>query len=132
MPGLFTVSETGTGEVVAYNFDGTLNTAANPVARGFPVLIYATGEGRTDPTGTDGLIASGLFVRTPFAPVTATIAGLPASGGLRRLSGWKRLGDHGSGTDRPTVPATTAGGALSIALTVGGVSTQTGTTIFVK
>lgn len=132
VPGLFTISETGTGEVVAYNFDGTLNTAANPVARGFPVLIYATGEGQTDPTGTDGLIASGLFVRTPFAPVTATIAGLPATVVYAGSADGSVSGIMEVELIVPPFPATTAGGALSIALTVGGVSTQTGTTIFVK
>jgi uncharacterized protein (TIGR03118 family) len=131
-PGLFTVSETGTGEVVAYNFDGTLNTAANPVERGFPVLIYETGEGQTDPTGADGLIANGLFVRTPFATVTATVAGLPANVVYAGSAAGNVAGIMEVEVIVPALPASTAGGALPIMLTVGGVNSQPGTTIFVK
>jgi uncharacterized protein (TIGR03437 family) len=131
-PGLFTISETGTGEVVAYNFDGTLNTASNPVARGFPVIVYATGEGQTDPTGTDGLIASGLFVRTPFAPVSATVAGQAASVVYAGSADGNVSGIMEVELIVPPLPASTAAGALPIMLTVGGVSSQAGTTIFVK
>ena len=131
-PGLFTVSETGTGEVVAYNFDGTLNTATNPVERGFPVLVYETGEGQTDPTGSDGLIASGLFVRTPFASVTATVAGLPASVVYAGSAAGNVAGIMEVELIVPALPASTSGGALPITLTVGGVNSQPGTTIFVK
>jgi uncharacterized protein (TIGR03437 family) len=131
-PGLFTISETGTGEVVAYNFDGTLNTASNPVQRGFPVIIYETGEGQTDPTGTDGLIATGPFVRTPFAPVSATVAGQPAALVYAGSAAGNTAGIMEVELIVPALPASTAGGALPISLTVGGVSTQPGTTIFVK
>jgi uncharacterized protein (TIGR03437 family) len=118
--------------VVAYNFDGTLNTASNPVQRGFPVIIYETGEGQTDPTGTDGLIASGPFVRTPFAPVSATVAGQPAALVYAGSAAGNTAGIMEVELIVPALPASTAGGALAIALTVGGVSTQPGTTIFVK
>ena len=131
-PGLFTVSETGTGEVVAYNFDGTLNTSANPVARGFPVIIYATGEGQTDPTGSDGLIASGLFVRTPFASVSATVAGQQANVVYAGSAAGNTAGIMEVELIVPPLPASTAAGALPIVLTVGGVNSQPGTTIFVK
>ena len=131
-PGLFTVNESGAGEVVAYNFDGTLNTAANPVTRGFPVLIYATGEGQTDPTGSDGLIASGPFVRTPFATVTAMIAGQPAAVVYAGSAVGNTAGIMEVELVVPALPATTAAGALPITLTVGGVNSQAGTTIFVK
>jgi uncharacterized protein (TIGR03437 family) len=102
------------------------------VARGFPVIIYATGEGQTDPTGTDGLIASGLFVRTPFAPVSATVAGQPASVVYAGSADGNVSGIMEVELIVPALPATTAAGALPITLNVGGVSSQAGTTIFVK
>ena len=131
-PGLFTISENGTGEVVAFNFDGTLNTAANPAQRGFPVLVYATGEGQTDPTGSDGLIAGGLFVRTPFATVTASVAGQPAFVVYAGSASGSVAGVMEVELVLPSLPASVAGGALPIVLTVGNVNSQTGATIFVK
>ena len=44
-PGLFTTGN-GTGQAVAVNEDGTLNSESNPAARGSIVLIYATGQGQ--------------------------------------------------------------------------------------
>jgi uncharacterized protein (TIGR03118 family) len=131
-PGLFTVGESGTGAVVAVNYDGSLNTANNPSPRGFPVLVYATGEGQTDPGGINGLIASGLFVKTPYATVSATIAGqnaplIYAGSAVGSVAGVMEVE-----LSVPVLPATTAGGALPITLTVGGVNSQPGTTIFVK
>jgi uncharacterized protein (TIGR03437 family) len=44
-PGIFTLSN-GTGQAAANNEDGTVNSTANPVARGSIIVLYATGEGQ--------------------------------------------------------------------------------------
>ena len=44
-PAVFTVDATGTGQGSIVNQDGTVNSGANPAARGSIVSIYATGEG---------------------------------------------------------------------------------------
>ena len=49
MPGIFTIGN-GTGQAAAVNEDGTLNSEANPVARGSIVSLYATGQGQA-PSG---------------------------------------------------------------------------------
>jgi uncharacterized protein (TIGR03437 family) len=44
-PGIFTISN-GTGQAAANNEDGTVNSPANPIARGSIIVLYATGEGQ--------------------------------------------------------------------------------------
>src|SRR5206468_2837505 len=78
MPGLFTSNGGGTGQAVALNQDASVNTAANAAAKGSVVVLFATGEGQTNPGGTDGLISSTDVFRVPALPVTLTIGGLPA------------------------------------------------------
>jgi uncharacterized protein (TIGR03437 family) len=67
-PGLF---------MVAANSDQSLNSASRPAARGEEIVLYATGEGRTDPDGTDGKLASEVRPK-PLLAVEATIGGQPA------------------------------------------------------
>ena len=43
-PGIFTIDGTGTGQGAIVNQDGTVNSAANPAARGSVVSIYMTGQ----------------------------------------------------------------------------------------
>ena len=80
-PGIFTLDQTGAGQAAALNVEAdgslTLNGPGNPVARGGVVVLYATGEGQTDPPGSDGQIVSGA-VPVPQLPVTTTIDGVPA------------------------------------------------------
>lgn len=42
-PGLFTLNQTGTGNVAAVNADGSINSPLNPAKRGSMVLLYGTG-----------------------------------------------------------------------------------------
>ncbi|HTC35001.1 MAG TPA: hypothetical protein VK724_16615 [Bryobacteraceae bacterium] len=72
-PALFTISNQPTGPAIASNEDGTLNSAANPAAKGSIVVLYGTGTGQTVPPGSDGIMPSD----TPplvKSPVLATIA----------------------------------------------------------
>jgi uncharacterized protein (TIGR03437 family) len=66
-PGLFTANSSGTGPGAILNSDSTLNTQANPAARGSVVVLYLTGEGQTSPAGVDGKVTT---VATPPAPLT--------------------------------------------------------------
>ena len=79
-PGLFTLDSSGSGQALAVNvLDGKVNSSSDPVAAGGYVILYATGEGMTTPTGVDGKPApsSGTFPM-PVSTVTATVGGLPA------------------------------------------------------
>jgi len=73
-PSLFTLNETGAGQAAALNADGTVNTAANPAKVGSVISVYATGEGKTSPAGSDGKIASNPLPH-PVLPVSATVDG---------------------------------------------------------
>ncbi len=80
-PGIFTLNSSGSGQVLAVNLDGTgtLNSATNPIAMGDFVLLYATGEGQTTPTGVDGKPApTQAPFPMPLQTVTATVNGVPA------------------------------------------------------
>jgi len=51
VPGIITTNAQGTGQAVAVDQDGSINSASNPAARGSVVVLYATGEGQRNPAG---------------------------------------------------------------------------------
>lgn len=127
-PGIFTLDFSGQGRVVAFNGDGSLNTAANPVLRAAPVWIYATGAGVTMPADTTGALEADTS-KTPVAAVSVQIGGLAAMIGTNGstpadVSGVLQL--------MVTVPATIASGPANVVLTVGSLSTAQTATIYVK
>lgn len=71
-PGIFSLDSSGQGPGAILNQDGSLNTAANPARAGEVIVLWATGEGRTNPPGVDGLIANGALPM-PTQSVTAKI-----------------------------------------------------------
>jgi uncharacterized protein (TIGR03437 family) len=74
-PGVFTSG----GAALAWNQDGTLNSATNATPAGSVVVLYATGLGQTDPAGTDGARYGTLVLAETVAPVTATVGGKAAT-----------------------------------------------------
>ena len=78
-PGLFTADSSGKGQASATNEDGvTGNSTAAPAHPGSVVILWATGEGLTDPPGVDGRPAVTVLPK-PLAAVTVDIGGLPAT-----------------------------------------------------
>jgi len=79
-PGLFTITESGTGQGAILNQDNSVNSASNPAARGSIVAIYLTGTGELAPPITDGALGP---LTPPFpapeAAIGATIGGVPAT-----------------------------------------------------
>ena len=76
-PGIFTLGGSGRGRAAALNQDGTLNGPLNPAPAGSVIVLFATGEGQTDPPGVDGKIAVPPLPR-PLADVEVLIDGEPA------------------------------------------------------
>jgi len=76
-PGLFTANSSGKGQGAILNEDSSFNSAATPAKPGSIVVLYGTGEGSTDPTGTNGLLANSVFPK-PGQPVTVRIGGKSA------------------------------------------------------
>jgi uncharacterized protein (TIGR03437 family) len=57
VPGLFTLDQSGQGEGAVLNQDNSINSAANPAARGSIVSLWATGQGQSDPDWADDVLA---------------------------------------------------------------------------
>lgn len=77
-PNIFTLNQAGWGQAAAINAaDGTVNTPANPVKLGGYILLYATGEGQTIPSGVDSKLGDSSPAH-PVLPVNVTVGGIPA------------------------------------------------------
>jgi uncharacterized protein (TIGR03437 family) len=127
-PGIFTTDFTGGNGVVALNADGTVNSAANPAARGATVTLFATGEGVTNPADADGVVET-TSTRVPVAPVSVTIGGAAAAAG----SGGSTPKDiSGVLMMTVTVPASIPAGAANVVLTAGGVASTQTAVLYVK
>jgi uncharacterized protein (TIGR03118 family) len=127
-PGIFTMNSSGSGPAVAFNQDGSLNSATNPASAGSEVVLFATGAGATEPAGQDGLV-EGDIVRTPVAPVSMTIGGLTAQvtyagSSPGQLSGVLQV--------QAVVPSGAGTGTISLVLTIGSVSSQTNATVYLQ
>jgi uncharacterized protein (TIGR03118 family) len=114
-PGLFM---SGTA-ALAWNQDGTLNSATNAAPAGAVVVLYATGLGQTDPAGTDGAKYGDLVLAETVAPVTATIGGkaatvIYAGGAPGQISGLMQV--------EVVVPAGAGTGAVPVVITSSGAS----------
>jgi len=79
-PGIFTVDGSGTGQIAAWNHDGSLNGSANPAATGSSIMLLLTGAGQTTPAGIDGLVNTNPASLAGLAlPIRALIGGKPAT-----------------------------------------------------
>lgn len=79
-PGIFTVDGSGTGQIAAWNHDGSLNSGANPAAAGSSIMLLVTGAGQTTPAGIDGLVNMNPDSLAELAlPIRALIGGKSAT-----------------------------------------------------
>jgi uncharacterized protein (TIGR03437 family) len=53
-PGIFAISQIGTGQGTILNQDSSVNSASNPATRGSVIQIFATGLGATNPSVPSG------------------------------------------------------------------------------
>jgi uncharacterized protein (TIGR03118 family) len=126
-PGIFTLDFSGSGQAVAINADGSLNSAKNPAAAGTVVTLYATGEGPTYPPGEDGVV-NDRVIRTPQLQVSLTIGGQTA----RVLYAGTAFGSvQGVMQVEALIPGGVTG-TVPVELTVGAASSQTTATITVQ
>lgn len=129
VPGIFTLEASGKGQGAILNPDYTVNSPSNPVQKGAVVMLYATGEGQTDPPGSDGRPAGDLLPR-PIEPVSVRIGGVPAqvlyAGGAPGLvAGVLQV--------NAKIPAEApSGSAVPVLLTVGAASSQPDVTLAVR
>jgi uncharacterized protein (TIGR03437 family) len=129
-PSVFTANLSGTGQGVIQNQDiVTINSSAKPADKGSVVVIYATGEGQTNPGGIDGQLAAGPPYPSPVNPVTVNIGGIPAevlyAGAAPTLvAGVMQINVR--------IPANSPSGDNALDVVVGGVHSQPGVTVAVK
>lgn len=127
-PGIFTMNSSGSGAAVAFNPDGSLNSATNAASAGDVITIYATGGGMTEPPGQDGRVEGDIF-RKPVAQSSMTIGGKAAQviyagstpGQLSAILQVEAVVPSGAGT-----------GAVDVALTIGQANSQTSATVYLK
>jgi len=124
VPGLFSANASGTGNGSIVNSDGTVNTPANPAARGSYISLYGTGEGQTNPRGVDGRIALSVYPK-PVLPVKVTIGGVDATSGILYVGAAPTL-VAGVFQLTVTIPSNVPAGAVPVVVTVGSASSQTG------
>ena len=132
VPGLFTANASGTGPgAILNNTDYTVNSAANPAARGDYVDIFMTGAGVTTPASVDGLLVTAPYPMVPpNVAVTVTVGGVPcnvsyAGAAPYLISGLTQINVQ--------VPAgVTPGPSVPLVVTVGGVRAQNGVTLAVR
>ncbi|HEV8041279.1 MAG TPA: IPT/TIG domain-containing protein [Bryobacteraceae bacterium] len=124
-PGIFTVDGK---QAASVNPDGSANSASHPIARGSTIVMFATGEGQTDPPGVDGQLATSPYPK-PVLPVSVTIGGKPSS-----LAYYGAAPGETAGLLQlnVVVPSDIQPGNAAVVLTVGSVTSQSGVTIAVK
>lgn len=128
-PGVFTQDGAAAGRGLIYGENWNLTSTANPAAKGSLATIIWTGGGQTNPAGVDGRIETQSLPRV-VQTVTVSIGGQNAevvfAGGV--YQGWAGLL-----MAQVKVPGgVSAGDALPVTLSVGGVTSQTGVTMAVR
>jgi uncharacterized protein (TIGR03437 family) len=126
-PGIISANSSGTGQALALNQDGTLNSTNSPAPAGSVVVFYATGGGQMTPSGVDGAVTGTANPSAPIQPVTVQIGGrnapvLYASSAPGMVAGVLQVNAQ--------VPADVpAGPAVPIILQVGNQPSQPGLTV---
>jgi uncharacterized protein (TIGR03437 family) len=128
IPGLFSANNSGQGPGAFLNSDESLNSPANPAAKGSIVVLYATGEGATSPPGVDGKLAVPPYT-VPLLPLSVTIDSIAAEieykgGAPEEVAGVMQI--------NVKVPAEVHSGSVPVSLTVGNAKSQSLVTLAVK
>ena len=127
-PGIFTQTGTGSGPGAILNSDYSLNSAANPAARGSFVMLFGTGFGGLDPQPADGTSVDAAIPTK--LPVTATVGGVPATVTYAGAAPGLIAGVVQINVQIPLdIPPNAA---ASIVLSVGAVSTPAGVTLAIQ
>jgi uncharacterized protein (TIGR03437 family) len=133
-PGLFTLNQAGTGQGAILNQDYSLNgpqsSSSRPAAPGSVIIIYATGEGQTLPSGVDGRVNRAASLPRPLLPVTVQIGGQDA---VVEYAGAAPDFVSGALQINARIPTTvTPGIAVPIVVRIGTRPSQSGVTLAVQ
>jgi uncharacterized protein (TIGR03437 family) len=128
-PGIFV---TAGGQAAAFNNDGSVNGPSSPAVKNTAVVLFATGEGATNPTGVTGMVipADPAQLKHPVASVSATIGGVPA---VVQYAGSAPGLVSGAFQVNLLVPdGAPSGAAVPVVLTVGTASSQGRATLAIQ
>jgi len=117
-PGIFSLSQGGSGQGAILNQDYSVNGANNPAAKGSVIQIFATGEGQLVPPVLTGSVtpAAPPFSKPVATPVTVTIGGQTAQ---IEYAGEAPTLVSGVLQVNAVIPAGVGSGAQPLVLTVG-------------
>jgi uncharacterized protein (TIGR03437 family) len=127
-PALFTLNSAGFGQGAILNQDASVNGEEHPAERGSIVILYATGEGQTDPGGVDGKLALQALPK-PMQSVRVSIGGqqaeiLYAGAAPSMVAGVMQI--------NVKVPEGSATGSVPVRVTVGSVESPATVTMVVR
>jgi uncharacterized protein (TIGR03437 family) len=118
-PGLFTADGSGSGQIVALNQDGSVNTGANPAKAGSVMTLYATGQGFISGMPADGEPAKGL-IETSQTPQVFINSGYVSPGDV--LYSGLAPGFVGLWQINVKIPSDVPPGAVIVFITYGGIN----------
>jgi uncharacterized protein (TIGR03437 family) len=133
VPGIYTLTQTGSGQGAILNQNGTVNGASNPEVIGNYIQIFGTGEGQTSPQGVDGLVLPGrLPLPTPNLPVEVSIGGIPIAAADINYAGEAPATISGVFQVNAKIPPGVGPGPVAVIIKVGGVASQANVTVSVR
>jgi uncharacterized protein (TIGR03437 family) len=127
-PAIFVTSASGQGAIL--NGDLSVNSAANPAARGSSISIYATGTGLLSPAVPDGIIVSAANLPLSVAPVSVTIGGQAATVSYQGAAPGLIAGVMQINAQVPA--GVSPGTAVPVTISVGGIAGLNTVTVAVK
>jgi uncharacterized protein (TIGR03437 family) len=128
-PAVFTQDSTGQGLGSILNGDNSVNSAANPAARGTTIAIYATGGGAQS-GAVEGTLAGPPYAQFPSNVVSARVGGLAAQVQYAGVAPGIVVGVLQINVVVPQ--DVSPGSAVPIDITIGGVTSKAGVTVAVK
>jgi uncharacterized protein (TIGR03437 family) len=132
-PGIYTLTQTGSGQGAILNQNGTVNGAGNPEVVGNYIQIFGTGEGQTSPQGVDGLLLPArLPLPVPNLLVEVSIGGIPIAPTDINYAGEAPGIISGVIQVNAKIPAGVGPGAVPVVIKVGGAPSQANVTISVR
>jgi uncharacterized protein (TIGR03437 family) len=127
--GISTANASGSGQGAIFNQDGSLNSDANPAARGTIVTLFGTGEGVTTPALPDGALEISTPYSTTQAPVTVKFGGETAQ---VQYAGAAPFLPTGVFQINATIPTGVTPGDVPITVSIAGISTTRTVTVSVQ
>jgi uncharacterized protein (TIGR03437 family) len=132
-PGIYTLTNTGSGQGAILNENGSLNSSSNPEGTGHYIQIYGTGEGQTSPAGVDGAVMpTRLPLPVPNASVSVTIGGVAVPDTDINYAGEAPGLVSGVFQVNAKIPDGVGPGAVPVVIRFGGVASQANVTVSVR